>query len=82
MRDSADLRQRQGDLIGGKSDRLGMKITTGNDTVLLYQDQWIIGNSVGFDFQCARSRMQQINGSALPSAPSCIRAGPGPLLNP
>ena len=64
LADRTDLRQCQGNLVSGKSDRLGVKISTRDDLSGLNQYQWIVCDGVGFDRQRAGGLHQQVKHGA------------------
>ena len=58
--DCSDLGYGKCYLVGGKSDRLGMKVAAGNDASLLHQNQRIVGNRIGFGFERLPGKAQQV----------------------
>ena len=64
LADRADLRQGQRNLVGGKGDRLGVKISTRDDLSGLNQHQRIVRDGVGLDRQGAGGLHQEIKRGA------------------
>ena len=64
LADRADLRQGQRNLVSGKGDRLGVKISARDDLAGLDQHQRIVGDGVGFDRQRAGGLHQQVKRGA------------------
>ena len=56
----SDLTQRQRDDIGGKRDRLGVEVATGQHGIVFRKDQRIVGNAVRFDLERASRMTEQI----------------------
>ena len=64
LADGADLGQDKRNLVGGKGDRLGVKISTRDDLSGLNQHQRIVRDGVGFDRQGKGGLHQEIERGA------------------
>ncbi len=62
--DGADLADGKGDLVGGEGHRFGVEIAAGHDGVV-GQDQRVVGHGIGFDFERAPGRAQDVETGAI-----------------
>ena len=64
LRDRADFADGKGNLVGCKGNRFGVEVATGNDGIIR-QDQWVIRDRIGFDFERAGNRAQEIEAGTV-----------------
>ena len=56
-----ELGDGQRDLVGGKGNRFGMKVTPGHNGAGRGQDERVVGDGIGFDFKGLRNLAQKVH---------------------